>query len=228
MQVSIASANHPSTLKCIESAFIFEIFCAFNLDFKTQSSTNYYFLNVNVLYLKTHIINDMSINWRSFAIIFAAGIILFCIGAAIPLYPKAVIMDLEQKLSSGVLSQSQQWAQQGSLTWWRLALAQTYMPVSGAISIAGELTAAFSIVYSFLAVWFGLKQNKNEFIRRYFTGEHATEEISEKNRAELTIESPYIKTPENSLKIATKPEKMSDPILELEVENYFKVRNKRD
>jgi len=72
----------------------------------------------------------MSIDWRNFAVFFLVGIILISVAAVIPLYPQSIISELQNNLSSGSLSQSETYAQQGSLTWGKLAQKQTYEPLS--------------------------------------------------------------------------------------------------
>jgi hypothetical protein len=102
----------------------------------------------------------MHTDWRNFAVIFAVGIVLISIAAAVPLYPQSVISNLENNIKSGILSQSDVWAQQGSLTWWRLAQSQTYLPLSGIVNFAGWLTVGLSILYAVFALIFSWRQSK--------------------------------------------------------------------
>ncbi len=102
----------------------------------------------------------MSVDWRNFAIIFVIGIILISVAAAIALYPRSVISAIQNSLNSGQLPQQDVYAQQGSLSWWKLALTQTYEPIASIISSAGLLTLALSLVYGCLAVNYGLIKRK--------------------------------------------------------------------
>jgi len=102
----------------------------------------------------------MSIDWRNFAVFFLVGIILISVAAVIPLYPQSIISELQNNLSSGSLSQSETYAQQGSLTWWKLAQKQTYEPLSSIINLAGLLTLVLSVMYACFALWYNLSQNK--------------------------------------------------------------------
>ena len=102
----------------------------------------------------------MSIDWRNFTVLFLVGIILISVAAVILLYPQSIISELQNNLSSGNLSQSETYAQQGSLTWWKLAQKQTYEPLSSIINLAGLLTLVLSVMYACFALWYNLRQNK--------------------------------------------------------------------
>ena len=102
----------------------------------------------------------MSIDWRNFTLLFLVGIILISVAAVILLYPQSIISELQNNLSSGNLSQSETYAQQGSLTWWKLAQKQTYEPLSSIINLAGLLTLVLSVMYAFFALWYNLRQSK--------------------------------------------------------------------
>lgn len=102
----------------------------------------------------------MSIDWRNFVVIFVIGIVLISVAAAIPLYPKSIISQLQNNLSSGQLSTQETYAQQGSLTWWKLTLNQTYEPLSSIINSAGLLTLVLSGIYACFALFYNLKTSK--------------------------------------------------------------------
>jgi hypothetical protein len=102
----------------------------------------------------------MSLVWRIFARIFALGVILISIAAAIPLYPQSVISQLQGNLDSGQLSQQDTWDQEGSLRWWKLALWQTYQPISSVINNAGLLMIILSVLCGVFALAYGATRRK--------------------------------------------------------------------
>jgi hypothetical protein len=97
----------------------------------------------------------MSLVWKIFALIFALGVILVFVAAAIPLYPQSVISKLQSNLDSGQLSQQDTWDQEASLRWWKLALWQTYQPMSSFINSAGLLMIILSVSYGVFALAYG-------------------------------------------------------------------------
>ena len=104
--------------------------------------------------------------WRIFARIFALGVIP--IAAAIPLYPQSVISQLQGNLDSGQLSQQDTWDQEGSLRWWKLALWQTYQPISSVINNAGLLMIILSVLYGVFALAYGATRRKVTYEKKHF------------------------------------------------------------
>ena len=102
----------------------------------------------------------MSLIWRNFALIFALGVILISIAAAIQLFPQSVISQLQSNLDSGQLSQQDAWDQEASLRWWKLALWQTYQPMSSVINSAGMLMIILSVLYGVFALAYGAIRRK--------------------------------------------------------------------
>ena len=97
---------------------------------------------------------------RIFALVFVLGVILVFVAAAIPLYPQSVISKLQSNLDSGQLSQQDAWDQEASLRWWKLALWQTYQPMSSFINSAGLLMIILSVLYSVFALAYGATRRK--------------------------------------------------------------------
>ena len=106
--------------------------------------------------------------WKIFALIFALGVILVFVAAAIPLYPQSVISKLQSNLDSGQLSQQDTWDQEGSLRWWKLALWQTYQPISSVINNAGLLMIILSVLYGVFALAYGATRRKVTYEKKHF------------------------------------------------------------
>ena len=139
---------------------------------------------------------------RIFALVFVLGVILVFVAAAIPLYPQSVISQLQSNLDSGQLSQQDIWDQEASLRWWKLALWQTYQPMSSVINSAGMLMIILSVLYGVFALAYGAIRRKVSDERKPLRPvvEKETSSVVPTSMVQAVVETKPAVTPEGMAK----------------------------